>query len=60
MFQTGNWRGISRKEKRRKYVKKFNLFIYKYIINYIVSNVFFTFHNVSQQEFLRFLPSNAY
>ena len=57
MFEVSNWSGFSRKEKRRRYVKKFNLLIYNYIIDYIVSNAFFTFHNVSQLVFLRFLSS---
>ena len=54
MFETSVWSGVSRTEKRRRYVKKFNLFIYNYIINYIISNAFFTFHNVSQRVFLSF------
>ena len=57
MFEVSNWSGFSRKEKRRRYVKKFNLLIYNYIIDYIVSNAFFTFHNVSHLVFLRFLSS---
>ena len=57
MFEVSYWSGFSRKEKRRRYVKKFNLLIYNYIIDYIVSNAFFTFHNVSQRVFLRFLSS---
>ena len=57
LFETSIWSGISRKEKRRRYVKKLNLFIYSYIISYIISNAFFIFHNVSQREFLRFLSS---
>ena len=57
MFEVSNWSGFSRKEKRRRYVKKFNLLIYNYIIDYIVSNAFFTFHNVSQLVFLRFISS---
>ena len=33
------------------------LFIYSSIINYIVSNVFFTFHNAFQRVFFRFFSS---
>ena len=41
LFEKSVWSGISRKEKRRRYVKKFNIFIYNHIINHIISNAFF-------------------
>ena len=43
LFETSVWSGISRKEKGRRYVKKFDLFIYNYIINYIYQMHFLHF-----------------